>query len=183
MYNIDFSKLIQYFTPWFMRNSTMTKWLFSLLKPLDSLNVNVVRFWRARMEKFLSYDGMTVHLERYLNAEYYNPSPYDPNIRNQQISNADIIYIETTANNALRYVYNKAENNPPIYLYNDAESAAPEYFYNLSEQGTFPSFTVWVPTSLGGTYEVNGTQDNITLKGRVNTFRLAGYNNYLIKRY
>lgn len=183
MFNIDIRNLVDYFTPWFVRNSTMKRWLISLLVPLQNLNTFVIVPWRERMEKFLSYDGMTVHLERYLNAEYYSPSPYNPNIRNQQISNADIIYIETTANNAFRYLYNKAENNPPIYLYNDAEAAAPEYFYNLSDQGTFPAFTVWVPTSLGGTYETNGTQDNITLKGRINTFRLAGNNNYLIKRY
>ncbi len=72
MYSIDFTKLVQYFTPWFVRNQPMRLWLFSLLKPLDTLNINVIRLWRARMEKFLSYDGMTVHLERYLNAEYYS---------------------------------------------------------------------------------------------------------------
>ena len=161
----------------------MKEWLFSLIKPLNTLNTDLVYPWRLRMINYLSYDGMTVHLERYLNQEYNTITVYNPNVRSQQIAGVDIIYIETTANNAFRYVYNKAENNPPIYLYNDAEAAAPEYFYNLSEQGTFPAFTVWVPTALGGTYETNGTEDNIQMRGKVDMFRKAGITNYLIKRY
>lgn len=181
MYNIDFNILAQMLTPWFVRKPRFLSWVYSMFKPLAWLNTNVIQPWRERMVKYLSYDGMTVNMERYLNIEY--SLVYNPNTRAADITAADIIYIETTSNNALRYVYNKAEQNPPIYLYNKAESEEPEYFYNLSEAPTFPNFTVWIPNSLGGTFEVNGTQDNILLKRRINLFRLAGFTNYLIKRY
>jgi len=183
MFNISFPDLVNRFIPWFVRSLAMRSWIYSLLAPLGTINATLMVPWRGRMVNYLSYDGMTVHMERYLNGEYNTIAVYNPNIRSQQIAGVDIIYIETTANNALRYVYNKAENNPPIYLYNNAEAAAPEYFYNLSEQGTFPAFTVWVPTALGGTYETNGTEDNIQMRGKVDMFRKAGITNYLIKRY
>ena len=182
MFSIDFGNLIKRFIPWFLRDKIVA-WMESLVKPLTTLNQTMVYPWRLRMINYLSYDGMTVHLERYLNLVYNTITDYNPNIRNNQIAAVEIIYIETTANNAFRYVYNKAENNPPIYLYNNAEAAAPEYFYNVSEQGTFPAFTVWIPTALGGTYETAGTEDNIQLRGKVDMFRLAGNTNYLIKRY
>ena len=181
MYNIDFDQVIENLIPEKLRTNSVLAFFKSMVAPLNWLNQNVVYPWRLRMEKLLSYDGMTTHLERYLNNEY--SLNYNPNTRGADITSVSIIYIETTANNAFRYVYNKAEQNPPIYLYNDAENSSPEYFYNLSEQPTFPPFTVWIPTSIGGTYEVNGTFDNLQIKAKIDTYRQAGATAYLIKRY
>lgn len=58
-----------------------------------------------------------------------------------------------------------------------------DYFYNLAEAGTYSKFTVWVPTSIGGTYENPATQDGQQMRKLINRFRLAGNSNYQIKRY
>lgn len=57
-----------------------------------------------------------------------------------------------------------------------------DFWFNKSESGTYPKFIVWVPTSLGGTYETSGTNDNSFLRGIIDTYRKAG-SIYLIKRY
>lgn len=57
-----------------------------------------------------------------------------------------------------------------------------DFWFNKAESGTYPKFIVWVPLSLGGTYETSGTNDNSFLRGIIDTYRKAG-SIYLIKRY
>lgn len=220
MYNITFQNIVTYLTPKFLRKTNTLNLFFALIKPLQTLNTTLTIVWRAWVLKLVTFDGRVIMLEKLLNDEY--SLTYNPNTRDYDISNADIIYIENTASNNLFYVFNKAEGRPPVYLYNywtvgasfttdeycvydgfvymslispnigNQPDASPaewqkigqtQYLFNKSEGNLYTVFIVWIPTSLGGTYETAGTNDNLRLKKLIDTFRLASKSNYDIRRY
>ena len=135
--------------------------------------------FRARVLRLVTFDGTTIMLEKLLNDQ--NLLPYDPNTRAHDIALSSIIYIENKANS--NYWYNLSEARPPSYMFNLSEAEEPYYLWNESEAPDYPVFIVWVPTMLGGTFETAGTNDYKVTRGLVDTFRLAGMGNYLIKRY
>lgn len=220
MYQINWNQVFRNNTPYQWRKGAMLSWLYTIAKPLNTINQNIIVPWRIRVLELLEHDGQTSLLERLLNAKY--GLSYDINVRPQDIALANIIYIETTATNNFLYVWNEVEQRSPVYLYNLWQNATAyalndyvffangiyrslagansgnqpglspaqwafvrncDYLYNLVEAGTYPKFTVWVPTSLGGTYENPATQDGQQIRKLINRFRLAGNNNYLVKRY
>jgi hypothetical protein len=181
MYSINFRSLFKAITPAFLRRNGLLSFLYSIAKPLQTLNNTIIVPWRERTKRLVTFDGTTISMEKCLN-DYYS-LPFDPNQREVDIILTSIIYIENIANNNLLYLYNRSEGRDPVYLYNDSEGESPVYIFNLSESTTYPVFTVWIPNLLGGTYETASTDDNLELRGIVDTFRLASKYNYLIKRY
>lgn len=181
MYGINFRALFKAITPAFLRRNALLSFLYTIAKPLQTLNDSVIVPWRERTQRLVTFDGTTLLMEKCLN-DYYL-IPYDPNQREADITLLSIIYIENIANNNLLYLYNLSEGRDPVYFYNASEGEAPVYLFNLSESTTYPVFTVWVPNLLGGTYETASTDDNLELRQLIDTFRLASKYNYLIKRY
>lgn len=180
MYSINFRALFKAITPAFLRKDALLSYLYTIAVSLQTINDTIVVPWRTRVKKLVTFDGVTINLEKLLNDEYM--LPYDPNQRDNDIALSAIIYIENIANNNYFYLFNKSEGRDPVYLYNKSEGMPPVYLFNNSESNSYPQFTVWVPNLLGGTYETALTNDNLKLRKLVDTFRLAG-KTYLIKRY
>lgn len=220
MYGINFRALAKTITPAFLRRNGLLSFLYSVVKPLQTLNDDVVVPWRVRTKRLVEHNGQTMSMEKMLN-DYYL-LPYSPNTRNHDIGLSSIIYIENIADNNYLYLFNLSEGRDPVYLYNNYDAAVtyaaneyavygnkvyisltggnignqPDisttewqfyqnitYIFNASESNTYPKFIVWVPNLLGGTYETALTDDNLTLRRLVDTFRIASTHNYLIKRY
>lgn len=181
MYSIYFRGLFKALTPAFLRKNGLLSYLYSIAKPLQTINDTIMVPFRAKVSRLVVFDGTTIKLEKLLNDNYL--LSYNPNTRDYDIGLLSIIYIENIANNNLFYLYNLSEGRPPVYLFNASEGAPPNYLFNLSESTTYPVFIVWVPNILLGTYETPGTDDNLLLRRLIDTFRIAGTNNYLIKRY
>jgi len=115
-YFVNFRNVGDQLLPHFLRKENLLKILYSFLKPLQTLNNNlvaVVSFGQSDIsfyqfylfiKNFLRFTGQTIYLEKYLN------SIYDPT--NEKI------YIENTANSNFTYLYNEIEARSPRYLYN-----------------------------------------------------------------
>lgn len=179
MYSIYFRGLFKTITPSFLRKEGLLSYLYSIAVSLQWINTNVMVPFREKVRRLVVFDGTTIMLEKLLNDQ--NLLPYDPNTRTHDIGLSSIIYIENKSNS--NYWYNLSEGMTPSYMFNASENETPYYLFNESESPDYPVFVIWIPNLLGGTFETASTDDNLITRKLVDTFRLAGMGNYLIKRY
>jgi hypothetical protein len=110
----------------------------------------------------LTWNGQVMYLEKYLNDIY---------------GTGTAIYITTNDENTNNFLFNTIENNEECYAFNNSEFTNPYatptvsdpdqvYLYNFTEIINFPSFIVYVPSSL--------IYNPIVLKNQIDQYRLAG---------
>ncbi len=104
MFNINFRDIVLKNWIPFLRKQKTIDFLYSLIKPLQSLN-DSFNLFRNKVSSDLSYNSQVIQLERLLN------DCYDPTQRR--------IFIEDTANIDYNYLYNELENREAVYFYNN----------------------------------------------------------------
>ncbi|WP_299212748.1 hypothetical protein [uncultured Dokdonia sp.] len=106
---VNWSKLLLWLLPPILRKKRHFKWLFSLLKPLETLYDTTLYQ--------MQHNGQIVYLEKVLN-ETFNPDvAYDPNLSIEEKRYASLIYIDETLQPRLKFVYRHDE----YYLHTEAE--------------------------------------------------------------
>lgn len=132
--------------------------MYSILKPLKTLNTSFVAF-RLAVQRKLRFNAQIIYLEHFLN------DLYDPANKG--------IYIEDLANLELAYVFNHIEERPALYLYNDFEQI-PVYLFNNSEQNGQVEYIVRVPTDV--------VYNELLMRKQIQTYNIAG-KRFEIKTY
>ncbi len=98
---VNWSKLLLWLLPPILRRKRHFKWLFSLLKPLETLYDTTLYQ--------MQHNGQIVYLEKVLN-ETFNPDVvYDPNLSIEGKRDANLIYIDETLQPRLKFVYRHDE--------------------------------------------------------------------------
>lgn len=183
---VHWSKLLLWLLPPILRKKKHFKWLFSLLKPLETLYDTTLYQ--------MQHNGQIVYLEKVLN-ETFNPGVvYDPNdsIEDKRLNN--IIYIDETLQPRLKFVYRHDE----YYLHDEAghfdvppteivelENGETEEIIVLDELGFLDPIELFThdeleclnPFQIGadGELEANETYDSLFC----NNARKLAYNTYL----
>ena len=106
---VNWSKLLLWLLRPILRKKRHFKWLFSLLKPLETLYDTTLYQ--------MQHNGQIVYLEKVLN-ETFNPGVvYDPNLSIEGKRSANLIYIDETLQPRLKFVYRHDE----YYLHTEGE--------------------------------------------------------------
>lgn len=167
-FKVEFRDVINNLLPHFLRLNTIKSFLFSLIKPLSTLNDNsilVTNFNQSNtslyqftlfIKKFLRFNSQTIYLEKYLNNEWD--------------STLARIYIINTASEYPAYVYNIIEGKYKIYLYNTSEVKS-YHFYNVGEEADLYDFVVYLPNSI----KISCGYPNYTkMKSQINQYKISG---------
>jgi hypothetical protein len=152
MFNVDFSKLINWMLPTFRRNPVDFSWVSVLCSPVVQL-YNEFMAKRAADLYELAHDSRVFSMQAVFNDRFDNAT------RRIYVTDGftkDRLYVFTPTENKPIYIYTPAENNP-VYLYNPADYA-----------DTGVDFIVWVPTAV-----TMSSQDMIELTALINKYRLA----------
>lgn len=144
---------IKQMLPPMVRGENTIAWLYSLLKPIETLYGYLVTFRLTILNK-MSYNGQTIILRTLLN------ELYDSTLKR--------IFI-ITENDLLpdNYIYTAPENTQPLYIFTKTENT-PTYIYTALEYINGFEFLVKVPTGI-----LTAAQE-IRLKATVNYYRIAG---------
>ena len=134
IYDIDFKKIIRWWTPYELRTDFWLTWLGVLIIPINRLYQSFLLYRNAKL-----YDLMITPQVCYLEAML--------NDRWDFINRG--IYIDDAPEHAPLYLYQDEENHP-IDLYTEAEGL-PVWLYTEGEAegGDYADdFIVWVPASV-----------------------------------
>lgn len=132
MYNVDYNELGNQQLPIKKRKPKWKSILFSILKPLQTVNDQMVEFHEETRYALL-FNAQVIYLEHFLNDQY------DPIDRG--------IYIEDTANIDYTYLHNKIEEVDPVYVFNDSEET-PHFLFSWSEYESEVDYIVKVPVTV-----------------------------------
>lgn len=105
---VNWSKLLLWLLPPILRRQRHFKWLFALLKPLETLYDTTLYQ--------MQHNGQIIYLEKVLNETFNKGVVYDPNYTIQQKIDAKLIYIDETLQPRLKFVYRHDE----YYLHDEA---------------------------------------------------------------
>jgi len=117
VFNVNFRELSFQALPHFLRKSDFLKYIFSAIKPLQTLNNNNVVIesfgqknpslyqFQLFINEFLLFDARTIYLEKYLN------NRWDP-------INEGIVIVNNNVSEVL-YLFNDAEQSDPVFFYNN----------------------------------------------------------------
>ncbi|MFC4636191.1 hypothetical protein ACFO3O_19950 [Dokdonia ponticola] len=106
---VNWSKLLLWLLPPILRKKRHFKWLFSLLKPLETLYDTTLYQ--------MQHNGQIVYLEKVLNEIFNSGVVYDPNLSIEGKRSANLIYIDETLQPRLKFVYRHDE----YYLHTEGE--------------------------------------------------------------
>lgn len=158
LYNIDYTKAVQWLVPNWLRQTIMVNWLRALITPLVWLYQAFLRYRDAKNYE-LMITPQVCYLERMVN------NRFDYTLRRIYIS--DGVWYDPL------FVFQDAEDKP-VYMVTDAE-ADPVYVYSESEAGQFADdFVVMVPNDIAFNMD--------ELKALLNSYKLAG-TRYTIKLF
>lgn len=150
MYDIDFKKLVRWWTPVPLRKVFWLTLLGVLVYPVSQLHQLFLRYKKAKLYQ-LKITPQVCYLEMMLNDSFDNTD------RGIYIEDA-IWYLPT-------YIYQEAELKP-VYISMESE-AAPVIVYTESEAGEFrDDFVVKVPATVLFNIE--------EMKGKIDSYKLAG---------
>jgi len=150
VYDIDFKKLVKWWTPYPLRKIFWLTFLGVLLYPVAQLHQLLLRFQTAKLYQ-LKINSQVCYLEQMLN------DSFDLTLRRIYISDA-IWYLPT-------YIYQEAELKP-VYVKKEGEDT-PVYIYTESEAGEFrDDFVVFVPVGLVFNMD--------EMKGKIDSYKLSG---------
>lgn len=154
----DITRFVTYMLPSFLRKSRQVAWLKALLKPIDTLNADLVQF-NADTRYALNFTGQVISLERLLNDKF---------------------------DNSLRRIFIGDGNNTEVILARTGSNALPateQLAYRTGASAyTGEDFNVFV-TSQGGSNQLFDFQVNIPtalvydagkLKSYLTTYKRAG---------
>jgi len=132
IFNIDFSRLIQWNVATSLRTTVRMKWLTVLIKPVESIYLHFLD-WRYEQLYVMSHNSQVVYLRKVLNDKF------DPSDRRIQIVNVEVY--EPV------WYYDSAENKP-VYHY-DTVDESPVYYYDPEDfsENNF-DFLVLIPNAL-----------------------------------
>lgn len=162
MYNIVFSRLIEYLLPYFHRKPVMIAWIEVLMYPFSS----VYGFWldyftEKRFDAWIT--GQVAMLQYMLNTKFYG---------NGNLLSIYIVDDYDDENDVM--IFNKHEQETETFIYNTDEEADEEvYVFNSNEVGYY-DFIVMVPEDL--------EFDENYMRSLINKFKLAGMS-YTIQTY
>lgn len=151
MFSINFNDIVNKFLPIRVNKQRNRELLYTMLKPLQTLNEAFVIFRNAINYKLL-FNAQVIYLEHFLNDRY------------DSVNSG--IYIQDAANVNYAYLYNKIENRQATVLYNKSENKPKFYMYNKSEYLSQVDFIVMVP----GTVSFN----QLEMKTAILFYNLAG---------
>ncbi|MFT5890174.1 MAG: hypothetical protein ACI9Y7_000263 [Dokdonia sp.] len=106
---VNWSKLLLWLLPPILRRKRHFKWLFSLLKPLETLYDTTLYQ--------MQHNGQIIYLEKVLNETFNKEVAYDPNFTTEKKRDAKFIYIDETLQPRLQFLYRHDE----YYLHNEEE--------------------------------------------------------------
>jgi|GEM_PF-326864 len=132
IFNIDFSRLVQWNVPTFLRTTVRMKWLTVLIKPVESIYLHFLD-WRYEQLYVMSHNSQVVYLRKVLNDKF------DPSDRRIQIVNVEVY--EPV------WYYDSAENKP-VYHY-DTVDESPVYHYDKADfNANNTDFVVKLPIAI-----------------------------------
>ena len=150
VYDIDFKKLVRWWTPYPLRKTFLLSLVGVLLYPVAQLHQLFLRFKDAKLYQ-LKITPQVCYLEMMLN------DSFDFTTRGIRIVDA-IWYLPT-------YIFQEAELKP-VYLKKEGEGA-PQWIYTEAEAGEFKDdFTVLVPVGVVFNLE--------QMKAQLDSYKLAG---------
>lgn len=132
IYNIDFSKLVMWFTPAAMLKPNMLAWLSALVAPVRTLHMMFLRYRTQKLYE-LMITPQVCYLERLLNDKY-------------DFVERRIKIIDAQDKPPL-YIFREDELKP-VYLFAESENK-PVYIYTEGEAGDIKDdFVIQVPKSI-----------------------------------
>lgn len=150
VYDIEFNKVAQWWSPHQLCKTFWLKWIGVFLYPIAQLHQLFLKFRKAKLYE-LSITPQVCYLEALLNDRF-------------DLINRGI-YIGDPIDKSPLYIYVEAETKPK-YLYTEAEDQ-PKYLYTDGEAGqNGDDFIVWVPVAV--------VFDPLEMRSLVNKFKLAG---------
>lgn len=118
MFRVNYRDLVNQVIAFFLRKDKFKNILFSIIKPLSTLNNNdtVIEFFDQKNQSlfpftefitnFLNFDARTIYLQKYLNDRYDS-------------TNEGILIVNNNTTLDVVYLFNSAENADPTYFYNN----------------------------------------------------------------
>jgi hypothetical protein len=157
IYDIDYTKAVQWLIPNWLRQSIMVSWLSALVRPLVWLYQAFLRYREAKLYQ-LMITPQVCYLERLLNDRF---DYTDRRIYIDDVITYDPLYLYLAAENKPIWLYTSGE--PVTWLYTDSETV-----------GVSDDFIVFVPAGL--VFNEN------EFKALLNSYKLAG-KRYKIQTY
>lgn len=149
IYNIVYSKLVQWLTPAMLRKPRMLAWIGICTSPINFLYRDLLRFRSLTLYR-LGITPQVCFLEKLLNDQY------------DFIGRG--IHIVDAAQTDPTYIFQDAEEKP-VYMYTDAENL-PVFMYTDGEAGDLKDdFIVIVPLSV--------TFNHNEMTSLINAYKLA----------
>lgn len=149
IYNIIYSKLRQWLTPYFLANPKMNAWLAIIIQPVTFIYNDLLNFRTQKLYQ-LSITPQVTYLQKLLNDRY------DYTLRRIRIVDAidkPPVYLFVRSELKPRGFFTRAENNPV-------------YFFARSESGSITNdFVIKIPYSV--------PFNELELKSLVNAYKLA----------
>jgi hypothetical protein len=151
IYDIDYTKAVQWLIPNWLRQSVMVSWLGALVRPHVWLYQAFLRYRTAKLYQ-LMITPQVCYMERLLNDRF-------DNIERR-------IYIDDGITYTPAYIYLESEDKP-LWLYTEGESE-PIFLFTEGETVATETndFVVYVPAGL----EFNTDE----MKALINSYKLAG---------
>lgn len=119
LFNIVFTKLIQWLTPHMLRKPNMLSWIRVVISPVTYVYNNLLRF-RQRKQYELSITPQVFSLEKMLNDKY---DPVGRHIYITDPEEKDPVYLFTDDEQKDEYVFADSEDQY-LYLFVDSETTA-----------------------------------------------------------
>lgn len=121
MYNLVIRTILRLLTPWFLRGAKYMRLMYSIGKPLQTLNNNgviITDFDQAGaslfqhnqfINRFVACDARTMYLEKWLNLYWDMPD--------------EGIVINNNNALSIHYLFNTVEAADPVYFFNDWDAS------------------------------------------------------------